>query len=79
MSGFLVLYKRQSGEYQIVEYDGSEGDRAALDHRLLLESEGKFAEDKFEIAVLSADSLESVKETHSRYFYGKEVQFIEPQ
>ncbi|MBF6221799.1 hypothetical protein IU479_27265 [Nocardia abscessus] len=79
MSGFLVLYKRQSGEYQIIEYGGREGDRAALDRRLLLESEGEFAEDQFEIAVLSADSLESIKETHSRYFHGKKVQFIEPQ
>ncbi|WP_433206856.1 hypothetical protein ACQP1G_20815 [Nocardia sp. CA-107356] len=76
MSGFLIIYKRQSGEYQIVEYDGEDGHRAALNQRLALESEGELTEMEFEIAALSSDSLESIKKTHSRYFHGKEVQFI---
>lgn len=76
MSGFLIIYKRQSGDYQIVEYGGEEGPEAALNQRLALESEGDFIESEFEIAALSDDSLESIKKTHSRYFHGKEVQFI---
>ncbi|WP_416562767.1 hypothetical protein [Nocardia testacea] len=74
--GFLILYKRRSGEYQVIEYGGQEGRRAALSERLRLEASDEFPGEEFEVAALFSDSLESVKKTHSRYFQGEKVEFV---
>ncbi|MFG1791244.1 hypothetical protein [Nocardia sp. NPDC049149] len=77
MAGFLIFYKRISGEYQVIEFDGEDGHREALRERLRLESDARFADGDIEIAALSSDSLDSVRKTHSRYFNGEKAQFIE--
>ncbi|MFE3758521.1 hypothetical protein ACFXO9_29815 [Nocardia tengchongensis] len=76
MAGFLILYRRHSGERQVVEYDGPEGDRDALRERLRLEAEHRFEGEDVEIAVISSDSLATVMVTHSRYFNGREVDLL---
>ncbi|WP_157116417.1 hypothetical protein [Nocardia vaccinii] len=78
MAGFLVIYEPETGDYQVIEYSGDTGQRAALQKRLKLESERRFEGESIEITALSADSLDSIKKTHARYFKGRQATFIEP-
>lgn len=65
MQHFLIEYHRPSGELRtLVEYD-AERHHVAMEHRFALEAA---ANPDTEVAVLSAESLETIQRTHSRYF-----------
>ncbi|RGE23302.1 hypothetical protein D1J51_03470 [Leucobacter sp. wl10] len=70
MTGFLVEYHRPSGDWYVRAFEGENGAREAMLERFRLEELRASAD--FEIAVLIADSLETIKKTHSRYFGGRE-------
>ena len=76
MPGFLILYRRHSGERQVLSYDGPDGRQRALLERLRLEADGRFKDSDIEIAAVSSDSIETVKATHARYFNGDEIDFL---
>jgi hypothetical protein len=61
---FLLEYHRPSGELRtLVEYsDGHE----AMEHRFALERDN---DRDVEVVVLCAESLDTIKQTHSRYFW----------
>ncbi|MFC8191056.1 hypothetical protein ACFUMH_05260 [Cellulomonas sp. NPDC057328] len=65
MSGFVITYHRRTGATEVQEYAGPTGPRDALQRRL--ELEGTAAQD-VEIVSLVSDSIETVRQTHSRYF-----------
>jgi hypothetical protein len=71
MPAFLVQYNRRSREWMVTEYLGPDGARQAFLRRLELERERTDAD--WEIASLNADSLETVRMTHSRYFEGDQL------
>ncbi|MFD6357929.1 hypothetical protein [Nocardia tengchongensis] len=79
MTGFLIIYERHSGNRQVLEYPGQDGHRAAVSKRLELEAQGRFVGRNIEIAALSTDSLETLQVTHSRYFRGTEVDFLDTE
>ena len=66
MSLFLLEYDRPAGELiRLTEFPDSERDRAYAErNRLELAKEPHI-----EVVVLEADSLETIKKTHRRYFY----------
>lgn len=70
MIGFLIEYHRPSGDWHVRTFEGQSGPRAAMLERFRLEEQR--ASKDFEIAVLTADSLATIKKTHSRYFRGNE-------
>ncbi len=72
MSAFVVEYHLVSGDYRVTEFTGEDGRRAAMDRRISLE-QAHPGDDGWEIVSLNADSLETIKETHSRYFQGQEL------
>jgi len=72
MSAFVLEYHRVSGDYRVTEFVGDEAHRAAIQRRLELEREHALG-DGWEIVSLNAESLEVIKRTHSRYFFGKEL------
>jgi hypothetical protein len=74
--GFLILYRRHSGERQVIQFDGPEGHRAALEMRLRLEAERRFVGEDVEIAAISSDAIETVQSTHARYFQGDEADLL---
>jgi hypothetical protein len=76
MPGYLILYRRHSGERQVIEFGGPGGHREAVNMRLRLEAEKRFAGENIEIAAISSDSIETVRSTHSRYFEGDEVDLL---
>ncbi len=76
MSGFLILYRRRSGERQVFEFPGADGPVDAARARLRYERDSRFRDSGIEIAAISSDSLETVMRTHSRYFRGTEVDFL---
>jgi len=62
---FVIEYHRPTGELRaLVEY-ADERRGAAMDRRFAIERD---ADSDTEVAVLSANSLRSIRETHSRYF-----------
>lgn len=71
MSGFLIEYNRRSSDWRLTEYTGEAGPRNAMINRLRLERER--TDGDWEIAALASDSLDSLQETHSRYFRGEEL------
>jgi hypothetical protein len=62
---WLVVYRRSAGELLRCEEFADSGE--ALDERFRLELRAGSGPD-LEIVVLSADSLDTVKKTHARYF-----------
>ncbi|WP_291036438.1 hypothetical protein [Herbiconiux sp.] len=68
MPAFLVEYNRRSREVRVQEFDGPSGHRDALLRRIEIENEREDGD--WEIASLNADSLETIRRTHSRYFDG---------
>ena len=67
MRYFLIVYRRSDGQLRsLKEFASGEGE-AAMSERSVLELEHKDEPD-VEVVVLGASSLESLKNTHSRYF-----------
>ncbi len=67
MTAFLITYHRRTGAVNVTEYQGSDGRRQAMRERFRLEAER--VDPDIEIVSLNSDSLETVKQTHSRYFH----------
>lgn len=65
MADFIITYKRNSGESFIEQFSDS---TQALKERL--RREAAIDDPDIEIAHISSPSLESLKESHSRYFMG---------
>lgn len=63
MAGFLIEYNRRTRVSHVTEYATSQ---EAVQHQLKLEDER--TDRNIEIVVLSADSLDTIKHTHTRYF-----------
>ncbi len=74
MPGYVVEYHRRTRDWRVTAFPGADGHRDALRARLELERDRQ--SDDWEIASLNGDSLAVVKQTHSRYFEGRE---LEPQ
>jgi hypothetical protein len=72
MPGFVIEYNRRTHEGQVTEFPSS---REATAHRLELEA-GR-ADHDVEIAAVSSKSLETLKQTHSRYFGSKLEEVIQ--
>lgn len=65
MQHFVIEYHRPSGELRtLVGYEDARRG-AAMERRFVIERD---ADRDTEVAVLSADSLQTVRETHSPYF-----------
>lgn len=67
MTAFLITYHRRTGEVSVTEFPGPEGGHRAMRERFRLEAER--VDPDVEIVSLNSDSLETIKKTHSRYFY----------
>lgn len=72
MSSFVIEYHRVSGDYRVTEFAGPDSRHAAIQRRFDLERKHSSG-DGWEIVSLNADSLDTIKSTHSRYFLGKEL------
>lgn len=68
MPGYVVEYNRRTGARRITEF---ETPSEAMEYRLKLEAER--TDRNVEIAALVSKSLETLKQTHSRYFSGDEL------
>ena len=66
MPGFVIEYNRRTGEHRVTSFMESDGHRRAFKQRMLLERDRQ--DPDVEIVSLAGDSLESIKQTHSRYF-----------
>ena len=61
----VLVYQREEGRLHLQEsYDNGE---TAMRRRFVLERLPEYAD--MEVVVLSADSIETLHETHGRYFY----------
>lgn len=65
---FLVVYDPDSGETTVEDF-GTDYDAAQAAYAQAEQASG--FETKLDIVLLSADSLETIKQTHSSYFSGK--------
>lgn len=72
MSGFLIEYHRPTGDWSVQEFPGGSGRAEALEASFRMEK--RRANSDYEIAVLTTDSIETLRSTHSRYFSGNEQQ-----
>lgn len=68
MPGFLIEYNRRTSSRRITRFDVS---RDALRKRLELEKER--TDPDIEIVSLIGESIDAIKQTHSRYFQGSAV------
>ena len=68
MVGFLIEYNRRTRVRRVTEFATP---REAMEHRLQLETTR--TDDDVEIAALASKSLETLKQTHSRYFSGADL------
>lgn len=66
MNSYLVVYDRRSGHRDITEYPGPGGRTVALQERLRVER--KHRRDHVEVVVITANSQDELRRTHSRYF-----------
>lgn len=69
MVGILIEYNRRTGARKVREFNGETGHIDAMRERFKLEA--KEENPDIEIVAIGADSLESVKQSHSRYFLSK--------
>ena len=67
LPAFVVEYNRRTRVRHVTEFGSS---REAMDHRLALEADR--TDLNIEIATVSSKSLDTLKQTHSRYFNGEE-------
>jgi hypothetical protein len=72
---FLVIYDPSTGAVAVKPF-GNDYD-AAQDAYAKAEQESGAKGDNLDIVLLSADSLETIKQTHSSYFNGKGKQLEE--
>jgi len=72
MNAYVVEYHRVSGEYRVEEFAGDGAGERAIGRRLELERRHAPG-DGWEIVSLNAESLDVLKRTHSRYFFGREL------
>ncbi len=70
MRHFLIIYDRRKGRIlELHEYGPEEAAKASADR---FERERvERADANIEVVLLGADSLDQVKATHSRYFFGE--------
>jgi hypothetical protein len=68
MAGFVIEYNRHTGTSRVTEFTTA---REAMEYRLELEAAR--TNRNVEIAALSSRSLDTLKQTHSRYFHGAEM------
>lgn len=68
MTGFLVEYHRPTGDWSLQEFPGTSGRTDALSESFRMERDRVSAD--FEIAVLTTNSFDTLRRTHSRYFSG---------
>lgn len=66
MTGFVITYHRRTGDVDVTSFPEPDGHRKAMRERLRREAEG--LDPDVEIVSLISDSLETVKQTHRRYF-----------
>lgn len=66
MVGIVIAYHRRTGEVDVTEFAEPSGHREAMRERLRREAASH--DPDLEIVSLVSDSLETVKQTHSRYF-----------
>jgi hypothetical protein len=71
MPGFVIEYNRRTRARHVTEFQSA---REAMEYRLVLEA-GPTDHD-IEIAAVSSKSLETLQQTHSRYFTGEELAAI---
>lgn len=71
MPGFLIEFNRHTGERRVTEFPAA---REAMERRLELEAIRTDA--GVEIVALISDSIETLRQTHSRYFTGEELAAI---
>jgi len=71
MAGFAIQYNKRTQDRLIEVFEGENGHRAAMRRRLELEKQG-LGED-WEIVSLNADSIASIRRSHSRYFHGRDI------
>jgi spore cortex formation protein SpoVR/YcgB (stage V sporulation) len=67
MLNFLVVYNRRTGEVSIQEFSADQ-DREAIRARFEAEAQHR-GEPDIEVVVLNADSEDTLRRTHGRYFY----------
>lgn len=66
MPAFVIEYNRRTGEHKVTPFMERDGHRSAFQERLRLERSRVDAD--VEIVSLIGDSLDTIKQTHSRYF-----------
>ena len=71
MLGFVIEFNRHTGVRRVTEFATARG---AMEHRLKLEAERTNSD--VEIVALISDSLDTLHQTHSRYFTGEELAAI---
>lgn len=74
MVGIMIRYNRRTGDRIVREYLGENGYKDAVRNRLFLRNASiSSSADDLETVVIGADSLATVKRTHSRYFSGRDI------
>lgn len=70
MKEFVIVFDRPTGDIlEMVEFNGSDRGRAMAE---LFDRENKYKhQPSVEVVMLGADSLETLKRTHMRYFKGE--------
>lgn len=71
MAGVIIRYNRRTGDRVVKVYEGKHGYLDAFKDKAY-RRDMTSADDDWEVALIGADSLETVKRTHSRYFSGKD-------
>jgi hypothetical protein len=68
VAAYVIEFNRRTRARRVTEFSTP---KEAMQRRLHLESDRD--NDDIEIVALSGDSLETLKQTHSRYFSGREL------
>ncbi|SEH74253.1 hypothetical protein SAMN04489835_3538 [Mycolicibacterium rutilum] len=71
MPGFVIEFNRHTGVRRVTEFATA---REAMERRLQLEADR--TDDNVEIVALISDSVDTLHQTHSRYFTGEELAAI---
>lgn len=73
MSSFVIVYDLVSGRSKIQEFAGAHAGKRALERRLEIESDSS---DRLEVVAVRSESIETLEETHSRYFASGDYQLV---
>jgi hypothetical protein len=68
LPGFVIEFNRRFGTRRVTTFATA---REAMQYRLKLEASRD--DDHIEIVALSSDSLDTLRQTHSRYFMGDDL------